>query len=406
MDPQCQTAVGGLFPPQAPTGLQDGQSGFTKVRLFDNTNKKVFAETTTMISEYRSASRFQETQKQAGGFYQVAVNGKIDLTLIAWHNCNGNNQKCGWINDMDGMEEFIYVKIDQPDQISYRYSTGGARISRGGWWNWNWNENKWKLPTKGKYLLFYTCRTYQGSGGFGKMRLNHNRQGAQHRSERMITEIQGSRGYSFTNHVASGVYLFDNQYDNSVMYTQYYATNSGIGWQSDSNGHNHFVAVKVEDGSVGEKQQSPEGGDTGRKNYRVGAFAKLTGYHWDLPGAGTYILYCTLRTYHGNYGKAVVKLDVNSASGDAKLLAPDKDGSKYGSTVRMQEYWKAKPFSFTNHIATWSWRVTVTGRMQIGLYGKSDRGSIGLQNDGNGWSSCIWWKPPSSETGPTLVLPE
>lgn len=238
------------------------------------------------------------------------------------------------------------------------------------------------------------------------MRLYNSRAGGISRSERMVTEVQGTRGYAFTNHVASGVYLYDNKHAGSYSYTQYYATAGGIGWQSDSNGHNHFIAVKVDSGSVGEKAQNPESGDTGRKDYRVGSYAKVNGYHWDLPGAGTYILFCTLRSYHGSPGKALVKLDVNTAENNAKLLAPDKGGVKYGSTVRMQEYWLRKPFSFTNHIMTWSWQVTVTGKMQVGLYGKADRSEIGVQNDSNGWSSCIWWKPPTMETEPTLLLPQ
>lgn len=207
----------------------DSQWGFTKVRLYDDTKKQALAHTTTMISEFGGASYWRETQKTASGFHKVDVSGKTQLSLIAWHNCNSNNQRCGWINDANGFGEFIYVKINTPSQISYRWATGGAMIRSGGWHNWQTGNNRWNLPNTGKYLLFYTLRTYQRSGGFGKLRLANNRAGAVPYSERMITEWSGSMRFVFTNHVASGVHLYDNKHANSYMYSQYYATGGGIG---------------------------------------------------------------------------------------------------------------------------------------------------------------------------------
>jgi len=387
---------------------KDNQGGFTKVKLYDVNKQRAFDETTTMISEYGGASYWKETQKSASGFYKVRVDQKTELNLIAWHNCDGSNTRCGWVNDNNGFEEFVFVKIQEPDHIQYKVNTAGAMIQYGGWRNYNSGQNNWRLPRKGQYLLFYTLRTYQRNTGYGKMRLYNNRVGAISKSERMVTEFSGSTRFSFTNHLASGVHLFDNKYAGSNMWTQYYATNHGIGWQSDSNGHSHFVAVEIGKGKCGVKNQNNGEGNAGRKNYPVGKYGHMKGYDWELPEAGTYILFATVRNYHGGRGKANVMLNVVTAAKGAVLKSADHGGIKYGSTIRMQEFWDRPAFSFTNHMSTWTWQVEVTGKMTIGLHGKAETNNIGLQNDGNGWSNTIWWQPPSTKVGieASLRLPK
>ena len=219
-------------------------NGFFKTKLYDMTNKRMFDDTNTMISEFGSASGFTETQKGSTGYYRVTVSQPTQLGIITWHNCNQN--RCGYINDADGMEEFVYVKLGGNGEISHTSNSGSAMIQSGGWRSWNSGYHRWMLPTSGRYLLFFTLRTYQSNWGWGKMRVVNNYKGAISESERMITEYSGGgKAFSFTNHVASGVYMYDNSVAGSYCYTQYYATTGGIGWQSDSNGHNHFVAVKI-----------------------------------------------------------------------------------------------------------------------------------------------------------------
>ena len=147
-------------------------------------------------------------------------------------------------------------------------------------------------------------------------------------------------------------------------------------------------------------------GNTGRKDYSTSNYAYIKGYKWSLPSAGTYVLFCTLRTYHASNGQAKVKLDVLNHFGSSKLEGvPDKESIKYGSSIRMQEVWKDKSFGYTNHIQSWTWQVTVTGKMDIGLYGTATASRIGVQNDGNGWSNQIWWRVPQSQEGPFMKLP-
>jgi hypothetical protein len=175
-----------------------------------------------------SASVFGQTQKVSTGFYRVKVEQATSLGLISWHNCE--QDKCGWTNDKSGMEEFVFVKIAQPNHISYRSNSGTSMIQSGGYHTWGWNYHKWDLAKTGKYLLFYTLRTYQSRHGWGKMRLRNNQFGTSDDTTRMISEYSGgNKGFSFTNHIASGVYLFDNKVAGSFCYTQFYATGSGIG---------------------------------------------------------------------------------------------------------------------------------------------------------------------------------
>ena len=140
----------------------------------------------------------------------------------------------------------------------------------------------------------------------------------------------------------------------------------------------------------------------GRYNFATGTKWKtLPNYSWDLPHAGKYTLIVTLRTYTSSAGWGKVKLDVapNDDAKKAKLNVADNEKVKYGKSQRMMVYWKTKRFSFVNHAATFTWQVEVTGKLKIVLQGSASAGNIGIQNDGNGYASCIWLKMQGVEKG-------
>lgn len=151
-------------------------------------------------------------------------------------------------------------------------------------------------------------------------------------------------------------------------------------------------AIRLDPTNSGEKiQRGCKTCGGGVKVFGDGTWATLDAYRWDLPRAGTYTLIQTLRTYATSAGWGKVKLGLDAVYTDhnTKMLIDDVGDIKFGASQRMMVHWDTKKWNLLNHAATFYWQVEVTGPARVVLQGMKKKGSgqIGVQNDGNGFSS-------------------
>ena len=176
------------------------------------------------------------------------------------------------------------------------------------------------------------------------------------------------------------------------------ATSNNIGIEANGDGLHAMHAIKLVDGRWGMKSQAGGLKQGGQLRIFASQWAKLDGYYWDLPRAGKYTLISTVRTYATSAGWGKIKLGVDRvfspASEGSKLLVDDIGDDVHGSSVRITSWYEKKIFSLMNQAARFSWEVEVTGPIRVILHGmKSGDGlGIGIQNDGNGFASTIWYQ--------------
>jgi hypothetical protein len=103
-------------------------------------------------------------------------------------------------------------------------------------------------------------------------------------------------------------------------------------------------------------------------------------YKWDLPSAGTYFLYTTIRTR------------LWGLTGFIKCRLYDVTNNNTGNTLEkmLQEFQNTT----TNNIQlTPVWNVQVAGATTFKLQMfATNSGEIGIQSDGNGWNETGWIK--------------
>ena len=101
-------------------------------------------------------------------------------------------------------------------------------------------------------------------------------------------------------------------------------------------------------------------------------------FKWDLPVAGTYILYCTLRTYLWNTtGFIKCRLYNNTA------------GSATSQSDRMLFEAQSTTMAF-NVANTPVWQVEVSTASTVYLQLNATTAAAGIQDDSNGYNECGW----------------
>lgn len=103
-----------------------------------------------------------------------------------------------------------------------------------------------------------------------------------------------------------------------------------------------------------------------------------TYYKWDLPAAGNYLLFMTVRArLWGSNGFGKIRLYNNTAG--AVITNSDVMLIESGNNANL-----------LNMCCSNIWPFTATGATTIYLQGYATAGSIGIQSDGNGYNNFTW----------------
>lgn len=380
-------------------------SGFSAIRI------RGVARSNRMMSEYSSLMAV-EIHNAATFHWVVTATKATTFVLEGFRNCGDN--KCGLNKDNDGFEEFIATYVDTSvanSAISSTISTQRMYGNYGQGLYYGQSTWRWDFPRKGRYILLATLRTYQDG------RTNNQYNGyfktvpymcspgctLDAKDYRMVTEYQGKRPQPFrvTNHVSTLSWMKDITSAGTYARLLFYATGYQIGLQSDSNGYLEFINIQVPEDKSGNNVVAQDGA----RQFSTNKFTNINGFSWDLPEAGTYDLFASLRTYVTSTGAARVKLGIEDGSGPGKLEIDDANNEKYGKSVRMLVSWNKKAWSLINQGVGMQWRVKVTGKVRVTLMGKASSNGLGLQNDGNGYNNLMWWNAEYAKPG-LLKLPQ
>jgi len=118
----------------------------------------------------------------------------------------------------------------------------------------------------------------------------------------------------------------------------------------------------------------------GNVDFNTSVFTNVntTYYKWDLPAAGNYLLFMTVRArLWGVAGFGKVRLYNNTA----------------GAAISNSDMMLIESASGTlnlNMMCTGHWPFTATGATTIYLQGNATAANIGIQSDVNGYNNCTW----------------
>ena len=115
-------------------------------------------------------------------------------------------------------------------------------------------------------------------------------------------------------------------------------------------------------------------------DFNTSAFTTVnsTYYKWDLPAAGNYLIFMTVRArLWGVTGFGKVRL-YNATTATAVL---------YSDTMLIESQTAT---NYLNMMCTGHWPFTATGATTIYLQGNATAANIGIQSDVNGYNNCTW----------------